>query len=208
MNHRLDLHWDRVENSATSLWSGDHGEDFRVRVVETPFVNVQNPKEKIYDLLESGQGKGHTCVQGRIPGTLPIEPFLPAGMSWTKKGSRGYFGRIEISVMGMVEQNPEGKWQWVTSELFSLPIPPPLVKIFGERLVVDGWFRLCGERMTRRRRRFLEFQEKKPGKIQENIPKGTKVEIEWVEKFVPATCHGITVWGIYAKLVEWKSWDE
>ena len=207
LNHRLDLHWDRVENSATSIWSGDHGEDFRARIVESPFVKAHNPKEKTYDLLESGQGKRHTCVQGRIPATLPIEPFLPAERSWTKKGNRGYFGKIEISVMGMVEQNPEGKWQWITSELFSLPIPPPLSKVFGEKLVVDGWFRLCGERMTRRKRRSFEFQEKNPGKINENVPEGTRIEIEWVEKFVPATCHGITVWGLYAKLIEWKSWD-
>ena len=207
MNHRLDLHWDRVENSATSIWSGDHGADFRVRVAESPFESVQNPKEKTFDLLESGQGKGHTCVQRRIPGTLPIEPFVSMGSSWTKKGRRGYFGKIEISVMGMVEQNPEGKWQWVTSELFSLPIPPPLVEVFGEKLVIDGWFRLCGERLTRRKKRFFEFKEKIPGKIQEGVPESTKIEIVWVEKFVPAPCHGITVWGVYAKLIDWKGWD-
>ena len=207
MNHRLDLHWDRVENCATSIWSGDHGEDYHPRGSNTSVFPELPNKETLFDLVESGLGKCHTCIQGRIPSNLPIEPFLSIKSPWVKKGRQGHYGKIEISVVGMVEQNPECRWQWVTSELFTLALPPALASIFGEKLVIDGWFRLCGERLSRRKKRVLEFKERVAGRMKEGVPRGTKLDIEWSEKFVPAPCHGVTVWGIYAKLVDWKALD-
>ena len=204
LNHRLDIFWDRVENSFLSMWQGDKNEDFRPRIPNSPFIR-ENEKERIIDLMESGQGKLHTCVQSRIPNNLEMQPFLPPGSIWKSKGKSGYTAKIRISVLGMVEQNPEGRWQWVSIEKLRLAIPGPMISVLGEWIEIDGWIRLSGERLTRKKRRFLEFKERESGKILEGVPVGTKLVIEWEERFMPTTCHGVHVWGVYASLVEWAS---
>ena len=157
LNHRLDIFWDRVENSFLSMWQGDKNEDFRPRIPNSPFIR-ENEKERIIDLMESGQGKLHTCVQSRIPNNLEMQPFLPPGSIWKSKGKSGYTAKIRISVLGMVEQNPEGRWQWVSVEKLRLAIPGPMISVLGEWIEIDGWIRLSGERLTRKKKKILGIQ--------------------------------------------------
>ena len=185
-------------------WSGDDREEYRPPFPESPFLRGEGlkGKEMLYDLIESGGRKQHTCMQGRMPCNILFSPFVREGRRWPKGGSGGYLINIKVTLIGMVDQNPPGRWQWVVSERFFLKFPPSMESILGEGLEIDGWFRFMGQKAKRKKKKNVLFIARQKGKMMEKVPKGTKIEVEWDEMVIPAPCAGVTLWAAYATMTK------
>ena len=131
---------------------------------------------------------------------LQFTPFVPKGQEWPRGGENGYFGTIRICVVGMVQQHPPGRWQWVFPMNFDLLLPRPYKPILGDRLYVDGWFYFSGEKASRKVKTDMIFHPKNEDKLLREVPKGTRLKVEWQGLLLPAPTKGVTIWGAFAVL--------
>ena len=203
-NHRLHALWDKLEREGKVNWRGDSGTEFRVPVPESPFSRGMGltEKERLYDLIESGGRRLHTCAQSRIPSALQFPPFVRKGFEQPPMDMDSYSATIKVVLVGMVDQSPAGRWQWVVSEEFALPLPLPLRRILGDWLQVDGWFKFVGEKASRLTGQRVTFIPRRPKVLSQNLPKETSLTVIWEEYLLPAPCVGVTLWAACARLTE------
>ena len=83
-------------------------------------------------------GKEHSCVQRRIPHNIHFTPFASIGTRWPVGGEDGFECKIKITLVGMVQQDTPGRWQWILPLSFDLLIPMPYRPILGNELA-GGW---------------------------------------------------------------------
>ena len=206
-NHRLSLFWDWSEGTCIHL-RGDRGEIFQIsQPFGSPFLrgDYLQGLERVGGLYLSGFGRLHTCEMARMPGNAAIKPFLEEGQKCVRPGWRGHRLQLRITLMGMVDQESEHRWEWVGHKSFSLRIPASMHGVLGEELEVSGWFRAMGERASRNRRRELEFRPKPEKIISKHLPEKTSINIEWEEFLIPAPCTGVTWWGAYMEVLKWEA---
>ena len=207
-NHRLSVFFDRIDNAGgRAIWTGDkEGEEYHYPICHSaPYDREEVLKGKgRMEILESGGGLAHSCQMMKIPGELPMKAFLEKGRDKVRWTTRGYSVTIRIYVGGMVDQNPGGKWEWVGHKTADLPVPAGFHSIFGKNFHIDGWFRISGEPVSRRKRRTVEFRERQPGLLLDSVPSTTRMKVEWEDWLIPAPCFGITIWLFCAEVVDWK----
>ena len=201
-NHRLGVFWDEVEKDNKLRWVGDRRPEHTVQVPDSPFLRGKSlsSNEKLFDLIESGGRKEHTCIQSRMPCNLQFLPFFDAGQRWPSGGSGGFFAKIEVTIVGTVEQNPLGRWQWVIDECIKLPFPPCFHSILGKGLTIDGWFKFEGEKALRKKPVLVEFSPRSKGNLEKCSVKGTTLGVKFRSMMIPVPCTGATIWAVYARL--------
>ena len=187
-------------------WRGDLGSEYQLPISDSPFLRGAFLKgnETLCDLVDSGGRRHHTCVQGRMPWNVVFQPFVLDRTNKPEGGMTRYDAYIRVTMVGMVEQNTPGRWQWVGYQEFSLPIPLPFRKILGEWLRVDGWFLFMGEKASRGKGKKMIFIPKDSRKMRKCVPKGTRLRLFWDEFLLPAPCVGVTLWAAYASLIDLK----
>ena len=192
-----------MEREKKINWRGDSGAEFRVPIPESPFsrgVGLTD-KEKLFDLIESGGRRFHTCAQSRMPSNLQFPPFVRKGFELPPLDMDGYKATIVVTLVGMVDQSPAGRWQWVVEEEFALPLPLPLRSILGDWLKVDGWFKFVGEKASRLSGQRVAFIARNPKVLTQYLPKKTTLTVVWKEYLLPAPCVGVTLWAVCARFV-------
>ena len=201
-NDRLHSHWDRLERTGQVEWTGELGSVYQVPVPDSPFLRGEGVrgKERLYDLVNSGGGRTHTCAQGRMPCNLNFTPFVPRGLEKPREGFDAYEAEIVVTLVGMVEQSPAGKWQWIVAEEINLPLPKPLRGILGDGLQIEGWFRFRGEKASRQKKRKVRFHPRYEKKLRSHLPETTRLRVLWEEYLLPAPCVGVTLWAAYATM--------
>ena len=184
-------------------WLGDGRPEYVVQAPDSPFLRGKGltTNEKLFDLIESGGRMEHTCVQSRMPYNIQFRPFIDAWQPWPNGGSGGYFAKIVVTVVGTVEQNPAGRWQWVVDECFKMNFPPCLHAILGKGLILNGWFKFEGEKAPRKKPVSVTFVSKNKGSLKQNQVDGTVIGVKFKAMMIPVPCTGATIWGAYARLV-------
>ena len=204
--HRFEVHWDRIEDDNIMYWRGDLGEEYHLPIPESPYLRREGVKGKevLFDLFENGGRLEHTCHYGRMPENILFCPFVEEGRKWPKGGMEGYEAEIKITVVGMVDQSPPGRWQWIVAKEFELSLPLPFRTILGDWIEVDGWFRFRGHKASRNKKKKVEFVPRvgQENRLFRNVPKGTKLKIKWEELMIPGPCLGGKIWAYYAVLTK------
>ena len=201
-NLRYDMFFEEMERDVVTM-EGDKKEKFRIApAVNCPFKRgdyLPRGKAETTDAIITGFGKHHTCELNRIPGNVEVKPLLPAGSRW--KGDKVNEIKMRVTVMGAVNQDAPGRWEWSGVLGFELEFPEALHPILGSTFVVDNWFRFYGEKASRKKKKEVDFD----GDVTTDCPDTTKLDVEFEVFFVPAPCPGLILWGAYAEILEWKS---
>ena len=201
---RYDLFIDHLMRHGLSFNGEERVEEYRMTPSQSPFHQKEGEKRRV-PMLEGGLGKTHTCELSRVPSNLRISAFLRQGTRWVKRERRGYFVRLRANIVGVVNQNPETSWEYVASRNFVLKIPGAFHGVLGDSMVVDGDFRIMGEKACRRKKIIVEFKEKIEGVMLKRVPDYTRAEVEWGELLIAAPYPGLTWWKVFLEVVEWKA---
>ena len=202
---RLDAFLDSMDNGPLSFSGDKVGEDFIPHVATTPFDEGRwKNKDKVFPMIESGMGKQHTCLLGRIPQHLDVPMFLGAGTKRVKRGTKGFYVKLQATIVGMVEQNPRGRWEHIVAKRFALHIPTVFQEVLGREFRVDGYFRLTGEKASRRKKIKVEFMERYEGTLFLNVPRDTHVDLVWDEMLLPAPTSGLLWKEVGLSVIDWK----
>ena len=203
---RLDELWDEVEKHGLGEMLGDRKDDYRIPNPCVLFERGEHlqGKERQVDFSESGAGKAHTCLEGRIPETIEIKAFMPVGTQEPEWDSKLKTLVVDLTVIGMVNQSPGGRWELRWPVNFRLALPKAVRKIFGNAINIEGELKFWGQQALRRKERFIAFRETVRGRMEDELVEDIILKLEWHECLLPAPCYGLTAWMVYAEFREWR----
>ena len=171
----------------------------------TTFDIEKRKRQAISQLMETGHDAiFHSCDFGGVLGKIDKKPFLEKGRGWVTEGKKGFKVGICLTIKGVVDGDPPGRWIHTSQKRFVLYFPKEFHQVLGETMEISGEFIMVGEKPLRQKKTRVGFVEKTEGLAFANVPPNTQVEIFWEESLLRAPFSGLRWWGVEAVVLSWE----